>query len=94
MNRVEKEIVTASLENMFAGSERKEKESVEDYALRMETSVKNGCHTIMKLLETHLNNKDVIGKTILWLEKHPMLYEDYEISEIITEMTKHNFTGN
>jgi len=94
MNKVEKEVVTAALENMFAGSERKEKEDLGDYTLRMETSVKNGCHTIMKLIDSTANNKDVIGKTVLFLEKREFLDEDYTISGILDEMNKYGFTGN
>lgn len=94
MNKTEREVVTAALENIYAGTERRESESLDLFNKRMETSAKDGCHTIMKLVESTAGNKEVIKNTILFLEKKGFLDEDYMISDILGSMTTHKFTGD
>lgn len=92
MNTIEKEIVKAALENIFSGTERFENEDNTTYITRMSTSSKNGCHTIMRLLESNENNKQIVGNVLLFLEKHDFLSD--EITEILSAMKTYSFTGN
>lgn len=91
MNKSEKLVITSTLENIYAGTERMEKEDLGDFALRMRTSAKDGCHTIMRLVESNEGNINVIKNTLLWLEKRD--YIDDELSAIIADMVAHNFNG-
>jgi hypothetical protein len=93
MNKTEKAVVTAALENIYAGATKNSGEDIAKFRTRMETSAKDGCHTIMKLVESPNGNEEVIKNTILFLEQRGMLDENYAISEIITDMRQRKFTG-
>lgn len=96
MNKTEKTVVTSVLENIYASSQREWKtgdtKAWANFGKRLETSAKDGCHTIMKLIESNNGNEEVIKNTLLWLEKQG--YIDDEISEIITKMKLNKFSGN
>jgi len=84
MNKLEETIVTGAVESIFAGSVRKDSaESLAEYNLRMKTSVENGCHTLIKLVESNEANKQVILNTLLFLEELGAIDENYTISEIL-----------
>ena len=98
MNKLEKAIATAAVENIFTSSVRKHQtdsapEPISDYNLRMKTSIENGCNTLIKLIESDEGNKQIVLNTLLFLEEFDALDENYTLSEILEAMTDDGFNG-
>lgn len=95
MNKSEKAVVTSVLENIYASAQRDwesgDAKAWANFGKRLETSAKDGCHTIMKVIEANNGNEEVIKNTLLWLEKQG--YVDDELSEIIHKMKLAKFNG-
>lgn len=97
MNKSEKAVVTSVLENIYASAQRDWKtgdaKAWANFGKRLETSAKDGCHTVMKLIESNNGNETVIMNTLLFLERNDMLDKDWELSEVVDTMKNELFDG-